>query len=92
MTHLGTMSLLLAIAADLRLTIWAIAREVTHLAAILALDVAEVARLGALLGHVVLRAAVAASLLARLALLGAVTSTVTLLGAVGTGDDDASRL
>lgn len=89
---LGSMALLLAVAAHLWLTRWAIARKVTHLIAVLALDIAEIARLSAVLGNVVLIAAVAAALLARLAWLDTITGTVTLVGTVGAGDDDLGRL
>jgi hypothetical protein len=80
---LGAMTLFAAVTTDVRLTVRAVAREVAHLAAVLALDVVHVWRLWALLGHVAflttVTATAASTLLRRLL---AVTSTVTDLVAV----------
>jgi H+/Cl- antiporter ClcA len=45
----GAMAFLAAVTTSLRVTIWAIAIEMTHGTAILALDVGQIGRLGTLL-------------------------------------------
>ena len=80
---LRAMAFLAAVAADVRLAVRAVVSEVTHLVAVLTLDVIHVAWLGAFLGHVALLATVAtaaATTLLRRFL--AITSTVTRLVAV----------
>ena len=85
---LCTMALLAAVAADVGLAVRAVAREVTHLAAVLALHIIHVGWLGALLGHVTILATVAATTATLLRWLLAVASTVTDLVAVDALLDD----
>jgi hypothetical protein len=67
---LGAVTLLATVAADVGLAGVAVVAEVTHLAAVLALNIVHVARLGTLLGHVAfvatVEAAIATTLLQRL--------------------------
>jgi hypothetical protein len=67
---LGAVTLLATVAADVGLAVVAVVAEVTRLAAVLALNIVHVARLGALLGHVAfvatVEAAIATTLLQRL--------------------------
>jgi hypothetical protein len=71
------MTLFAAVTTDVRLTVRAVAREVAHLAAILALDFVHVRRLRALLGHVAILATIATTTATLLRRLLAVASTVT---------------
>lgn len=79
---LRAVALLTTVAADIRLAVRAVAGEVAHLAAVLALDVVHVRRLRAFLGHVPLLTAVTATTTTLLGRLLAVTGTVTDLVAV----------
>jgi hypothetical protein len=85
---LCTMALLAAVAADVGLAVRAVAGEVTHLAAVFALNIIHVGWLGALLGHVTILATVAATTTTLLRRLLAVASTVTDLVAVDALLDD----
>lgn len=85
---LCTMSLFTAVATDVGLAVRAVAREVTHLAAVLAFNIIHVGWLGALLGHVAILATVAATAATLLRRLLAVTSTMTNLVAVDALFDD----
>jgi hypothetical protein len=85
---LGTVTFLTAVAADVRLTVGAVAGEVAHLAAVLALHVVHVDGFRALLRHVAIPAAVMAAATTLLERLLAVAGTVADLVTVDALLDD----